>query len=166
MGMSFTFTLNGEDHEISILARRPDLSLSVDGSSHKVAEARDADANCVLLTVDGRNYQIWRTWGGDRIHLRMGARTFSVGYEDAILAAQHHAGGDDVLRADVPGVVVIVHCKEGGNVATGDTLLVIESMKMQINIVAHRDGVIETVHVGVNETFEKGTELITMRAES
>ena len=166
MGMSFTFTLDGEDHEISILARRPDLSLSVDGSTHKVSEARTADASCTLLTVDGRNYQIWRTWEGDRIHLRMGARTFSVGYEDAILAAQHHAGGDDVLRADMPGVVVIVHCKGGGNVATGDTLLVIESMKMQINIVAHRDGVIETVHVGVNETFDRGTELITMRAES
>ncbi len=166
MAMSFTFTLDGEDHEISILARRPDLSLSVDGAAHKVSEVPASDDNCVLLTVDGRSYQIWRTWEGDRIHLRMGARTFSVGYEDAILAAQHHAGGDDVLRADVPGVVVVVHCEEGGNVSSGDTLIVIESMKMQINIVAHRDGVIETIHVGVNETFEKGTELISMHAES
>ncbi|MCZ6772201.1 MAG: hypothetical protein O7G83_09490 [Proteobacteria bacterium] len=166
MAMSFTFTLDGEDHEISILARRPDLSLSVDGLAHKVSQAPAPDENHVSLTVDGRSYQIWRTWEGDRIHLRMGARTFSVGYEDAILAAQHHAGGDDVLRADVPGVVVVVHCEEGGNVSTGDTLLVIESMKMQINIVAHRDGIVETVHLGVNETFEKGTELITMHAES
>jgi acetyl/propionyl-CoA carboxylase alpha subunit len=166
MPLSFTFSVDGDEHEVGILARRPELSLSVDGTAHQVAAAGALSGDCILLTVDGRSYQVWRTWEGDRVHLRIGSRTFSIGYEDPILAAQHHAGGDDVLRADMPGVVVGVHCEAGGHVSTGDTLMVIESMKMQINIVAHRDGIVETVHADVNETFDKGAELITMHAES
>src|SRR5262249_27425381 len=129
-------------------------------------EAGSLNEQCALLTVDGRSYQVWRTWEGDRIHLRVGNRTFSVGYEDAITAAQHHAGGDDTLRADMPGVVGAVHTQIGAQVAAGDTLIVIESMKMQINISAPRDGVVEAIHVGVNQSFDKGAELIALHAES
>ena len=166
MSMAFTFSIDGEDHELSVIARRPELTLSVDGIAHEVSEAGVQDEKYVLLNVDGRSYQVWRTWEGDRIHLRIGARSFLVGYEDAILAAQHHAGGDDILRADMPGIVVDVQCRNGGPVSAGDIMMVIESMKMQINIVAPRDGIVETVHLGVNETFDKGAELVSMHAQT
>jgi biotin carboxyl carrier protein len=39
-------------------------------------------------------------------------------------------------------------------------------MKMQINIVAPRDGVVEAVYVEVNQTFDKGAQLISLHAES
>jgi acetyl/propionyl-CoA carboxylase alpha subunit len=165
MNMTFTFSIGGEEHEVGVTARRPELMLSVDGVSHQVSEAVAPHDGCVLLTVDDRSYEVWRTWEGDRIHLRIGARSYSVGYEDAILAAQHHAGGDDILRADMPGVVVDVRCKNNAAVAAGDVVMVIESMKMQINIVAPRDGVVETIHLGINETFEKGAELVSMHAQ-
>ncbi len=55
MAMSFTFTLDGEDHEISILARRPDLSLSIDGLAYKVSQAPapldEADRAAVLIAA-------------------------------------------------------------------------------------------------------------------
>ena len=164
MSMAFTFSIEGDEHELSVITRRPELTLSVDGIAHKVSEAGADGKDCVLLEVDGRSYQVWRTWEGDRIHLRIGARSFSVGYEDAILAAQHHTGGDDVLRADMPGVVVDVHCRNDGSVSAGDVMMVIESMKMQINIVAPRDGIVETVHLSVNDTFGKGAELVSLQA--
>ena len=166
MSMAFTFNLDGEEHEVSVIARRPELTLSVDQVAHEVSETGIDGENCVLLRVDGRSYQVWRTWEGDRIHLQIGARSFSIEYEDAIRAAQHHAGGDDLLRADMPGVVVDVHCKTNGQVAAGDVMMVIESMKMQINIVAPRDGIVETVHVAINDTFDKGAELVSMRAQN
>ena len=167
MALSFTFTLDGGEHAVSVVRRQPGLELSVDGRAYAVSEAGAlGDDGVVLLTIDGRSYQVWRTWESDRVHVRVGNRSFSLGYEDPITAAQHHAGGDDTLRADMPGVVVGVRCEAGAKVAAGDTLIVIESMKMQINVVAPRDGVVEAIHVDVNQTFDKGAQLISLHAES
>ena len=166
MALQYSFTLDGVEHGVSIAARQPGLVLTVDGRAHQVSESGALNEQCALLEVDGRSYQVWRTWEGNRVHLRIGNRSFSVGYEDAITAAQHHAGGDDTLRADMPGVVVAVNASAGAHVAAGDVLIVIESMKMQINIVAPRDGTVESVHVEVNQTFDKGAQLISLHAEA
>ena len=166
MALEYIFNLDGTDHGVSIAARYPELVLTVDGVAHHVRESSALNEECALLTVDGRSYQVWRTWESNRIHLRIGNRSFSVGYEDAITAAQHHAGGDDTLRADMPGVVVGINAGVGATVVTGDVLIVIESMKMQINIVAPRDGTVEAVYVDINQTFDKGAQLISLHAES
>ena len=166
MALEYVFDLDGTEHCVSIAARNPELVLTVDGVAHLVNESSALNEECALLTVDGRSYQVWRTWESNRIHLRIGNRSFSIGYEDAITAAQHLAGGDDTLRADMPGVVVGINASVGASVVTGDVLIVIESMKMQINIVAPRDGTVEAVYVDINQTFDKGAQLISLHAES
>lgn len=161
MGLDFKFRLDTSEHAISIRARRPALVVDIDGQAYTAHESAAADGASVL-EVDGRRHHVWRAWEGDRLHLRVDGRTFSVGYEDAIVAAQQAAGTDDILRADMPGVVVAVHGCAGSAVSAGDTVLVIESMKMQINIVAPRDGVIETIEVDVNDAFDKGAVLAAL----
>ena len=163
--MAFRFSLNDKEHTVDIAARRPELTLHVDGRARQVSEATALSDDCVLLTVDGRSYQLWRTCEGTRIHVRIGRRTFSIDYEDAIHAAQHGADDEDVLRAEMPGVVVETRCATGDEVGAGDILMVIESMKMQINIVAPRDGSVESLHLDANSSFEKGAELISLAAE-
>ena len=93
MALEYIFNLDGTDHGVSIAARNPELVLTVDGVAHLVNESSALNEECALLTVDGRSYQVWRTWESNRIHLRIGNRSFSIGYEDAITAAQHLAGG-------------------------------------------------------------------------
>jgi len=161
VGLDFKFSLGASEHAVSVRARRPALVVDIDGLAHVVHE-RAADDGACVLEIDGRCYQVWRAWEGNRLHLRIDGRTFSVGYEDAIVAAQHAAGTEDILRADMPGVVVAVHGRAGAPVSAGDTLLVIESMKMQINIVAPRDGVIDAIRVAVNDTFDKGAVLAAL----
>ena len=119
MSLDFTFHLDGNAHAVSIAARSPELVLTVDGARHVVAEAVALAGDQVLLTVDGRSYAVWRTHEGERIHLHIGGRSFSIGYTDAISAARVLAGGDDTLRADMPGVVVAVHATADGSVAPG-----------------------------------------------
>ncbi|MGR8918160.1 MAG: acetyl-CoA carboxylase biotin carboxyl carrier protein subunit [Gammaproteobacteria bacterium] len=165
MASAFVLDLDGERHALGIAARRPALELTLDGAVHTVSEGHPLADGSVQLTVDGRHYTVWRTHEGDRVHLQINGRTFSVAYEDAIAAAQHGAGGEDVLRADMPGVVVAVHCAPGARVGAGDTLMVVESMKMQINVVAPRDGVVERVDVDVNDAFNKGDVLAALEAE-
>lgn len=164
--MAFNFHFEDAAHEVTIARRQPELVLAVDGLPYSVAEVGSLTGDQVLLTVDGRSYAVWRVVEGDRVHLHIGGRSFSVAYADPISAAHQSAGGDDRLRADMPGVVVAVHVEAGAAVEPGDVLLVIESMKMQINIVAHRAGRIERLHVEVNQPFDKGAPLISLHAES
>ena len=50
----------------------------------------------------------------------------------------------------MPGTVLMVNVADGDEVAEGDVLLVLESMKMELSIAAPRDGTVE-VHVAAGE---------------
>lgn len=164
--MPIQLSLDGVASEIDIAARQPELICTVDGVAYSVSEALALADDCVMLRVDGRSYQVWRALEGDRIHLKIGTRMFSVGYEEAIAAAAHagHAGNE--IHADMPGVVVDVRAVAGATVAPGDPLLTIESMKMQITVHAPRAGRLDAVHVAQNQSFQKGALLVSMHAET
>ncbi len=57
-------------------------------------------------------------------------------------AVQHAA-----LKAPLPGTIVKINVKEGDTVKVGDTIVVMEAMKMENNIQAERDGVVKTIKV-------------------
>jgi biotin carboxyl carrier protein len=90
--------------------------------------------------------------------------TFMVRYVDPVQRHGGHAGGaaEDVAEAPMPGVVIAVHVKEGQSVTAGETLMVIESMKLETAIKAWRDGAVAAVHVGVGQTFQRGTPLLAL----
>lgn len=62
----------------------------------------------------------------------------------------------------MPGRVVRVDCKEGDAVEKGDSLLVVEAMKMENAIEAPRSGNVVAIHVEPGTTVESGAELITI----
>ena len=59
------------------------------------------------------------------------------------------------VRAPMPGAIVSVHKAAGDQVTRGETLVTIESMKLQMALPAPRDGVIADVLRGAGETFDK-----------
>jgi len=65
----------------------------------------------------------------------------------------------------MPGTVQAVHVAAGDQVTAGQVLVVIESMKMQSEITAGRDGVVERVLVDVGDTFDRGAALVALEAE-
>jgi biotin carboxyl carrier protein len=55
--------------------------------------------------------------------------------------------GHLALYSQIPGKVVSIAVQEGASVNKGDTVCVLESMKMQVSIKAHKDGVIKSIKV-------------------
>ena len=66
----------------------------------------------------------------------------------------------------MPGTVVRVDVAVGDHVATGDPLVVIESMKLETTIRAWHDGTVSAVHVTAGQSFERDAVLVTLAAEA
>jgi biotin carboxyl carrier protein len=76
-------------------------------------------------------------------------------------AAAHH--GPTTVHAIIPGRVVSVAVTPGDAVVTGQRLLAVEAMKMENELRAPRDGVVDRVEVSVGRTVELGDALVVIR---
>jgi biotin carboxyl carrier protein len=56
-------------------------------------------------------------------------------------------GGDRNLTSQIPGRVVNISAKAGADVKKGDVIVVLESMKMQVAVKAHKDGNLKEIKV-------------------
>ena len=64
------------------------------------------------------------------------------------------------VRATAPALVVSVHVREGDEVETGDRLLVLEAMKMELAVTAPCAGRVREVHAGPNVQVASGAPLV------
>jgi acetyl-CoA/propionyl-CoA carboxylase, biotin carboxylase, biotin carboxyl carrier protein len=82
-------------------------------------------------------------------------------------AGDEHSGAasDASLEAPMPGTVVQLRVQPGTAVAAGETLVVLESMKMEISIASPRDGEVAAVHVAAGDQVERGAVLIELVTE-
>ncbi len=66
------------------------------------------------------------------------------------------------ITASVPGKVFKVEASAGQSVKAGDTIVILEAMKMEIPVVAPQDGTIAGIDVAVGDTVESGDALASM----
>ncbi len=88
-----------------------------------------------------------------------------VRYAPLVGDADAAASGDASLEAPMPGTVVQLRVQPGTEVSAGETLVVLESMKMEISIAAPRDGSVAAVHVAAGDQVERGATLIELAEE-
>ena len=66
------------------------------------------------------------------------------------------------VTCPLPGTIIALNVKEGDTVAAGQTLLVLEAMKMENNIDAERGGVVKQVLVQAGATVMEGDVLLVI----
>ncbi len=72
------------------------------------------------------------------------------------------ASGPKTVNASMPGIVVSLDCELGQEVAAGDTLLILEAMKMQNPIASETDGKVDKIHVEPGQAVNAGDALISL----
>ena len=83
--------------------------------------------------------------------------------QSAPKAAPKAAGaGTVVVAASVPGKVCKVEASVGQAVRAGDSIVILEAMKMEIPVVAPQDGTVASIDVAVGDAVETGDSLATM----
>ena len=79
-----------------------------------------------------------------------------------VAAAPVASGTGAPLKAPLPGTITSIAVKVGDKVNTGDTVLVLEAMKMQNNIEAEQSGTVTSIAVNPGDSVMEGTVLLTI----
>ena len=72
------------------------------------------------------------------------------------------AAGSVEVKASVPGKVLKVEASVGQAVKSGDSIIILEAMKMEIPVVAPQDGTIAGINVSVGQAVESGDLLASL----
>lgn len=67
---------------------------------------------------------------------------------------------DTIIHSPMTGLVIEVLVSEGDTVSDGDVVVVVESMKMENEVVCDVDGAVTAVHVKEDESISEGDRLV------
>src|SRR6185437_8691625 len=105
-------------------------------------------------------YESRLTVGGRRHHVV--ASTTASGYLVEVDSVSHRISRDEggVVRSPAPAAVVAVRAAAGTDVEAGDTVMILESMKMETPVRAPYAGRVREILVGVNAQVDGGGALL------
>ena len=118
------------------------ITVELDGVARQYSVAKDGD-EVIWIARDGHQLEA-RTLRPDRS------------------GARRPRGS---LEAPMPGTVLIVRIQNGDRVSAGDVLLILESMKMELQITAPEAGVVSGVTVSAGDRVELGQALVAISPE-
>jgi biotin carboxyl carrier protein len=143
----FKFTIQGESFEVS-----------VNEESKNVAE----------VTVNGKPYsvEIERDESGVK-RTPITRRSVPKGNPTPAPTSNPNPvakkpGGSKSVKSPLPGSIFKVLVSAGQAVKRGDLLLIIESMKMENNILADRDGIVKSIYVQPGNSVLQGDALLDL----
>lgn len=141
-GKHLTYTLAGETYEVEVYGpQESTIELAISGVRH-------------TYPVVQRGSQIWvQLPSGKTLRMERIPR-FPDSTQEKV------PGG---YEAPMPGQVIDVVARPGEQVAAGQTLLILSSMKMENAITAATDGKIEEIYVAAGQQVEAGTLLLKLK---
>lgn len=123
------------------------------------------------LIVNDRSYSVQISSAAGEDEIRLGPYTFSAAVEDARSRAlrklKTHAGQkstDTIIKAPMPGLITRILVAKGEAVKAGQSLIVIEAMKMENELKSPADGVIFSVTAEAQTPVEKGATLLMIKS--
>lgn len=165
--MKYTTRFDGEEREFTIERHGDRLTARSGDKVYALDMALVGDGATFSLLVDGRSYDVVADVQREEVSLQMLGEQFVVHVEDereraAHAVAGHKAGGKRELRAAMPGIVVDIKVAEGAEVEEGQTLVVLEAMKMQNPLVAETSGKVTRLLCKKGEAVAGGALLLEM----
>ena len=135
-----TVTIDGQAYQVRAISAGA-WHVSSGSSSAVVYAARDDDA--CWVHVDGRVHRVEISRTG-------------------VAPRRKTSAGEHALAAPMPATVLSLVAKVGQSVRAGDTVLMLEAMKMELPVRAPRDGVVAAIHCREGELVQPGVILVDL----
>lgn len=170
--MNVNVNLDGDDFACKVIERSKKGGLfQIQGENFHVC-LKDVSTNFIQVAInndcfkftfskDKENNTIMGLLGHHFILRRDDVLSIPDFYETAMLGQ-----ASDIVKSPMPGKVIKVLVQVGDEVSKGDILLMVEAMKMENNILASRDGIIEELNVAEGDMIDSSKVLLKLEKEN
>jgi methylmalonyl-CoA carboxyltransferase small subunit len=119
------------------------------------------------VTVNGIEYDVDVEVEEETAPILLGPATTASHSAYALTPTVAKAPGTNAnaLVAPIAGTVLQVVAEEGASVKAGDTMVILEAMKMETEVTAPRDGTVAALSVSVGDAVQGGDVLLEWAAE-
>ena len=141
--------------------------VTIDGDTFPV-DLQAIDEVTYSLLMSNRSYEALVDTAGDELAVLLGGRMYTAQVLDERARRLSRVDGSSVpsgeltLKSPMPGLIVAVPVAEGQAVKRGQTVLVLESMKMENELKAPRDGTVSSIKVKVRQSVEQHQPLVVI----
>jgi biotin carboxyl carrier protein len=171
--VKFWVALDGRDAEVEFHTEEGRVWIEVEGRRVEADFHRLPDGEVYSLLVNGRSHEVRVSPAqAGVLEVSLEGSTFPVEVRHPLekaLQSVARAGGTagiETIAAPMPGLVVEIRVHPGERVAAGQPVIVVEAMKMQNELSAHRGGIVTEVLVTDRAPVSAGQSLVRIRAES
>lgn len=186
--MAYVASVGDKAHTVDAGESSPQREISIDGLTYNIdwqqiaPLAADVHGQSTVggrysLLIAGKSYEVFARRvnradeAGYRYEILIAGQRFEIAVEDerekaltgSIQAA--HESGDAEVRAPMPGLVLGLPMEPGAEVERGQTVVILEAMKMENDLASPIAGKVKEIRVSKGQTVNQGDVLIVVSAE-
>jgi biotin carboxyl carrier protein len=163
--MRYATTVNGKSFEIDI---DQDGKITVNGEERHI-DFKSISESLYSVIIENASFEVVVEQRDGQYHVLMQGDMYEVEVLDErqqrLARATSGFGvaqGEINLKSPMPGLIVDVRVQEGQSVEQGQSLIVLESMKMENELKAPRAGTVTRVHIAKGDSVEQNKVLVTL----
>ena len=155
----YQYTVKGVDYEVEIQDIEGNIAnVTVNGIPFEVEMKQPVKAGKQKVKLSEER----RAEGSEERRVKSEESNSSSASEASTSSAPTAAAGKPVV-APLPGTINEIKVKVGDKVNAGDTVVILEAMKMQNNIEAETSGTITSINVNKGDAVMEGDTLVTIK---
>lgn len=166
---------NGQQRQVVLDGRTQDIDWQQIAPLAADAQGHTAQGGRYTLLIQGRSYEIFARrlttpdeQEGVVYEITLAGQRFEVHVEDererTLLGSlkSGHEAGEIKVRAPMPGLVLSILKNVGESVERGETVAVLEAMKMENDLTTPHGGTVKEVHASQGQTVNQGDVLLVI----
>ncbi len=162
--MRYSYQHNGQTYTLNV-EQQPDKQfvISIGDRTIPVQVQTLADGGWRLV-LDGQSHTVYAAAQGDQRFVQVDAASYTLTVPNSKSVRRTSQVGGAELVAQMPGQVTAVLVQAGEDTTRGQTLMILEAMKMEIRVTAPADGHVREVLVQQGAVVERGQRLVVFEA--
>jgi biotin carboxyl carrier protein len=165
--MIYDIKVNEKNYKLELIEGQKSLKVKLDGRTLKIDDSDIGNGRLSLMLQDNKPYELLLSKNSNGYYCWMNSRQATCTVIDEktarfakLMGASLDGQKRSSLKAPMPGLVLRVDIEVGQEVKRGDSLIVVEAMKMENELKASGAGKIKAIKVKQGQAVEKSQVLV------